>query len=188
VWLPGYYIDVYPTSNADYARFVAATDHRAPSHWEGEGPPVAIADHPVTNVSWRDAQTYARWTAKYLPDGPQWEKAARGATGQPFPWGEDGDPSRSNVRESRIRTTTPVDWYDNGASPYGVFDLCGNVWEWCMTRGPRRTFQIRGGSYASPAHRSAPSNWHDLSPDTLRDDVGFRCVMTLEAVLELLSI
>ena len=82
MWLPGYYIDVYPTTNADYARFLAATDHRPPATWSGGQPSPSCQDHPVVGVSWRDVYAYCRWAAKALPTGLQWEKAARGAAGR----------------------------------------------------------------------------------------------------------
>jgi formylglycine-generating enzyme required for sulfatase activity len=187
-WLPGFYIDVYPTTNGDYARFVDATDHRTPAHWEGDQPADEIAEHPVVGVSWRDAYAYARWAAKALPTGSQWEKAARGPNGNVYPWGDAFSPTRCNVRESRIKLTTPVDWYDNGVSPYGVYDLCGNVWEWCAAVGARGHWQVRGGAFTAAAYRAVSSKWSELAPDTRRDDVGFRTVLSLEAMLELLSI
>jgi formylglycine-generating enzyme required for sulfatase activity len=187
-WLGGYYIDVYPTTNADYTRFIAATDHRPPAHWTGDAPAEGTANHPVVGVSWRDAYAYTRWTAKALPTGAQWEKAARGSRGSTYPWGEQPSPTHSNVRESRVKATTPVDWYDNAVSQYGVYDLCGNVWEWCATLGPRGQWQVRGGAFTAAAQRAVPSTWAEVGPDTRRDDLGFRCVLPLESMLELLSI
>jgi formylglycine-generating enzyme required for sulfatase activity len=187
-WLAGYYIDVYPTTNADYVRFLDATDHPAPAHWEDRRPPPEVANHPVIGVSWRDAFAYGRWAAKSLPTGPQWEKAARGPNGAVFPWGDPFSPSHCNVRESRVKTTTPVDWYDAGVSPYGAYDLCGNVWEWCASVGARGQWQARGGAFSAAGHRAVPSTWSELPADTRRDDLGFRCVLPLEAMLELLSI
>jgi formylglycine-generating enzyme required for sulfatase activity len=188
MWLPGYYIDVYPTTNADYARFIAATDHRAPASWTAGQPSPHCQDHPVVGVSWRDALAYCRWAAKSLPAGLQWEKAARGPAGTAYPWGDSPAPSRCNVRESRVKATTPVDWYDNGVSAFGAYDLCGNVWEWCASPGARGQMQIRGGAFTAAGTRSIPSSWSELPPDIRRDDVGFRTVLALEAMLELLSI
>jgi formylglycine-generating enzyme required for sulfatase activity len=187
LWLPGFYIDVYPTTNADYARFLAATEHRPPAHWPAGRFTPDQADHPVVGVSWRDAYDYARWAAKTLPSAAQWEKAARGPSGASYPWGEGPSPARCNVRESRIKGTTPVDWYENAISPYGVYDLCGNVWEWTATPGPRG-WQVRGGAFSAPLTRAVPSAWIEYGPDTCRDDLGFRTVLSLDAMLELLSI
>jgi formylglycine-generating enzyme required for sulfatase activity len=78
-FLPAFYMDVFPTTNADYARFVTATRHRAPQHWSRAGePPGNLLEHPVVFVTWHDAQAYASWAAKSLPSNEQWEKAARG--------------------------------------------------------------------------------------------------------------
>jgi formylglycine-generating enzyme required for sulfatase activity len=188
MWLPGFYIDVYPTTNADYARFIAATDYRPPGYWSDGDPPAELNDHPVVGVSWRDAYAFARWAGKALPSAAQWEKAARGVDGAPYPWGELPSPARANVRESRVKGTTPVDWYDNGVSPFGVYDMAGNVWEWCATAGPRGLWQIRGGAFTAPHARAMTSAVAELPIDTRRDDVGFRTVLDLDSMLELLSI
>ncbi len=187
-WLPGFYIDVFPTTNAEYAKFVFATGHRPPTLWSGAVVPEGAAQHPVVGVSWHDAVAYAAWAAKELPTAAQWERAARGPAGSVYPWGEQASPARANVRESRIKATTPVDWYDNGASVYGVYDLCGNIWEWCADAHGRGQREVRGGSYSTPLHRSVAASWHEVPADAPRDDVGFRCVLALAAMLELLSI
>jgi hypothetical protein len=183
-WVPGFLIDVYPTTNADYARFVAATGHRRPA---------AAADgddarHPVVGVDLTDASAYARWAGKALPSGEQWEKAARGSRGAVFPWGAEFSPVRCNVRESRIKQTTPVAWYEESASPYGIVDLCGNVWEWCASVEEHGSWQTRGGSFATPAYLATPSSWNGQLPNATRDDLGFRCVISLKTGLEMLSI
>jgi formylglycine-generating enzyme required for sulfatase activity len=81
VWLPGFYIDVTPTTNADCGRFVAATGHRTPAHWVGGDCPAGLLSHPVVNVTYRDAAAYAVWAQKALPSAQEWEKVARGARG-----------------------------------------------------------------------------------------------------------
>jgi formylglycine-generating enzyme required for sulfatase activity len=182
-WVPGFFMDVYPTTNAEYARFVVATDHRRQAE-----PPDADDRHPVVGVSLADAAAYARWAGKTLPTGEQWEKAARGSRGAVYPWGDDFSPDRCNVRESRIKGTTATTWYEQAASPYGIVDLCGNVWEWTTSVDQRGSWQTRGGSFATPAYLATPSNWHGQLPGVSRDDLGFRCVISLEAGLELLSI
>jgi hypothetical protein len=181
-WVGGFFMDVYPTSHADYARFVAATGHRLPpSPGRGHG-----ATHPVVGVTAADAVAYARWAGKELPTAQQWEKAARGPAGNRYPWGNDFNSLRCNVRESRINATTPVAWYTGAASPYGIVDLWGNVWEWCTTADGM--WQTRGGSFATPAQLVTSSSWQSHAPTVCRDDLGFRCVISLDLGLELLSI
>ena len=186
-WLAGFYVDVFPTTNANYARFVHATNHEAPEHWKGPLPPPEIAGHPVVGVNWYDAYAYTRWAGTVLPTGQQWEKAARGPTGSTYPWGADFSTHCANVRESRLASTNPVGWYEAGISAYGAYDLCGNVWEWCAadpdSTGRR---QVRGGSFASPAHHADPATFSHRNASDHRVDVGFRCVLPLQSMLELL--
>ena len=187
-WLTGFYIDVYPTSNADYARFVAATGRAAPPAWGGPEPPADRLHHPVVTVTWADAQAYATWTAKALPTGAEWEKAARGAEGATYPWGEHAGVARANVREARIRSTTPVDRYDNGISPYGVYDLCGNVAEWCAGSGQLGALEVRGGGFDAPLHQCRPAHAVHVAERECRPDLGFRCVVSASAMHELLVV
>src|SRR5690606_11206539 len=105
VWLPTYYIDVYPVSNAEYARFLAATGHNAPRHWKDGQPPPGKDDHPVVFVTWKDANAYAQWAGKKLPISQQWEKAARGTRGNVYPWGDQPTPAKCNVRENGVGDT-----------------------------------------------------------------------------------
>lgn len=150
VWVPSFYIDVYPVTNAKYAQFVAATGHAHPEHWIGGAIPRGRDDHPVVFVSWDDAHAYASWAKKDLPSSSQWEKAARGNRGLNYPWGDQATPAKCNVRESGIACTTPVDRYQSGASSYGAYDMCGNIWEWCRCESSegRRELKRRLVEYA----------------------------------------
>ncbi|MDH5231813.1 MAG: formylglycine-generating enzyme family protein [Gammaproteobacteria bacterium] len=122
-------IDKYPVTNAQYARFVAATGRRVPINWKNGKFPPEKALHPVTMVTWFDAKDYAKWAGKRLPTEEEWEKAARGDKGLRWPWGEQMDPTRLNTYYT-VGSTTPVNAYKNGASSYGVMDMAGNVQEW----------------------------------------------------------
>jgi len=124
-----YRIDKYPVTNAQYARFVAATNHRPPLHWENGKIPPGQELHPVTMVSWYDAASYASWADKRLPTEEEWEKAARGTDERRWPWGDTMDVTRLNTYYN-IGATTSVLRYPEGASPYGVMDMAGNVSEW----------------------------------------------------------
>ncbi len=141
VHLPDFYIALTPVTNAQYARFVQATGHDAPDHWESGRAPKKLEQHPVVNVSWHDALAYARWAGATLPSEAEWEKAARGGlppagggerggAERRWPWGNEWDAAKANTSEEGPGTTTPVGSYPAGASPYGVLDMAGNVWEW----------------------------------------------------------
>jgi formylglycine-generating enzyme required for sulfatase activity len=186
VWLPAFYIDVYPTTNADYGRFVAATGHRPPMHWTDGRCPDDLLDHPVVFVTWRDAAAYAAWAGKSLPSSQQWEKAARGPLGNTYPWGNAATPAKCNVRENGLRSTTPVDRYHSGTSPYGVYDMCGNVWEWCSTETDPDRYELKGSAFTSSFDRAAPSTFNDASADMFDDDTGFRCATLAEELDKLL--
>ncbi len=175
-WLGAYYIDVFPTTNADYLRFILATSHPAPEHWEHGRPPDALREHPVVFVTHLDAMAYARWAKKDLPTAEQWEKAARGPQGGIYPWGDTASIAKCNCRESAIAKTTPVERYHSGASPYGVYDLCGNTWEWCSTLTAGARYELKGSAWTSPFMRATPSNFNDADQSMKDDDTSFRCV------------
>lgn len=186
-----------PVTNAAYADFVQATGHSAPAHWTTAKPPARLTDHPVTHVDWYDAQAFCRWAGVRLPTEAEWEKAARGdALTDPdvriYPWGNTApDNTRLNYqRDGKRITTTPVDRYPRGASPYGLLDMAGNVWEWvssayapypyCATDGREdvTTAQqrvLRGGSFASPSAAFVRCAMRSLSyPTRRREHIGFR--------------
>lgn len=176
-WLDAFYMDVYPTTNSDYFLFVAATGHRPPRHWVDGHPPEDTLDHPVVFVSWNDARRYAEWATKSLPSSRQWERAARGHSGDRYPWGDQSTAAKCNVRESRMGSTTPVNRYHSGVSLEGVYDLCGNTWEWCSTEaGPGRR-ELKGSAFTSPFSHALPSTFNDASVDMCDDDASFRCVV-----------
>lgn len=129
VTLGAYQIDKYPVTNAQYARFVAATGHRPPSTWKDGKIPQGAQLYPVTMVNWYDATAYAKWAGKRLPTEAEWEKAARGADGRRWPWGDTMEPARLNTYYN-VGSASNVNKYANGISPYGVYDMAGNVDEW----------------------------------------------------------
>lgn len=191
--LPSFWIDTYPVTNAEYARFVAATEHRPPPHWANGSYPPDKADHPVVNVSWEDAQAYAAWAGKRLPTEAEWEKAARGSDGRRWPWGDTFDASRCNTRESGIGGTTPVGSFaPQGNSPYGAADMAGNVWEWTadwyqaypggrqLDSFGERYRVLRGGSWNYGADEARCAARFFDAPDFLSESYGFRCVVDKE--------
>jgi hypothetical protein len=182
VWLPTFYIDVHPVTNVEYARFLAATGHTPPQHWVDGQPPEHVGDHPVVFVTWNDATAYAEWAGKSLPSGQQWEKAARGTRGTVYPWGDQPTPAKCNVRENGVGSTTVVDCYQSGVSPYGVYDMCGNIWEWCSTETKPGRHELKGGAWTSPLLRATPSSFNDAAATMCDDDTGFRCTTTTDTL------
>ncbi|MFE4665430.1 formylglycine-generating enzyme family protein [Streptomyces sp. NPDC056716] len=175
-WLDDFHIDVYPTTNLDYERFVRVTGHRPPRHWTNGRCPEGLFDHPVIWVTWHDAVAYARWSGKHLPTARQWEKAARGAKGRMYPWGDEPTAAKCNVAEAEIGRTTPVGRYQSGVSPYGVFDLCGNTWEWCSTEEEADRYELKGSAFTSPFERAAPCLQNAANAAMQDNDTSFRCV------------
>lgn len=179
VWLPGFWIDTYPVTNSDYSRFVTALDYPPPQHWLDDRPPPDIVDHPVVWVTHDDADAYARWAGKTLPSAQQWEKAARGTTGAIWPWGDRSTPAKCNCRvRDRAGATTPVHRYKSSVSPYGVYDLCGNVWEWVSTESAPKRYELKGASFNSLLESAMPAAFNDAHHAMSDDDTGFRCATT----------
>ena len=141
VWVGDFRIGAYPVTNAQYEEFVLATQHEAPAHWRGPRAPAELRNHPVVAVSWHDANAYCAWRSQVesqlvrLPTEAEWEKAARGPStgsgaGRTWPWGNTFDAAKCNMNQTGIGDTSPVGIFAAGRSPYEVFDLAGNVWEW----------------------------------------------------------
>ncbi|MDX1810639.1 MAG: SUMF1/EgtB/PvdO family nonheme iron enzyme [Gammaproteobacteria bacterium] len=133
--LDTYYIDIYEVTNLQYKAFIDATHRRSPQHFKNRTFPEGKADHPVTYVSWKDANKYCKWAGKRLPTDEEWEKAARGTNGSVFPWGNEFDIEKANTPQrwallEKEGDTTPVGAFPEGKSVYGLYDMSGNVWEW----------------------------------------------------------
>jgi formylglycine-generating enzyme required for sulfatase activity/DNA-binding XRE family transcriptional regulator len=189
VSLPAFYIDVYPTTNRDYAAFVQDSGYALPAHWGMDGRvPRGLDNHPVVNVTYRDAESYAKWAKKSLPSALEWEKSARGPNGNVYPWGNQETPAKCNVRRTGVGTTTPVDRYHSGVSHYDIYDMAGNVWEWCATETDPGRFVLKGSAFTSPLTMAAGAAMNDASETMYDDDTGFRCASSLEEIRHLLHV
>lgn len=186
VTIKPFFLDKTEVTNAEYKKFVDETKHKAPDGWV-DGAPVAGSDTmPVVNVTWQDAADYAKWAKKRLPTESEWEFAARGTDGRIYAWGSTWDTSRANVGDDAGQTK-PVGSYPTGASPFGVLDMIGNVWEWTssdVTLYPGSTVQgiekykgmkvFRGGAFDAKAKTTAMYRGFDL-PTKPFPKIGFRC-------------
>jgi formylglycine-generating enzyme required for sulfatase activity len=129
VTVADFWLDRTETANAQFARFVQASTYQPQGERQKEAP--GKDQHPVVNVTWNDAVAYCRWADKRLPTEAEWEYAARGTDGRKYPWGNAWEDNRARFARNRgNQTTAPVGSYPSGASPFGVLDLTGNVWEW----------------------------------------------------------
>lgn len=130
VFVDTFLIDVYEVTNDQYAAFIQATGHAAPSGWINKFYPMGQARYPVTGITWSDASAYATWVGCRLPTEVEWEKAARGTDGRIYPWGNQFAATYCNYSGSRLGHPVQFGTYPAGKSQYGVYDMAGNVAEW----------------------------------------------------------
>lgn len=201
--LPAFRIDLMPVTQSEYAEFVAAGGALAPTideaAWKTQGfsqdyatqvaryawrsgqPPDGKMDHPVVLVTWAEADRYCRWRGqargerRRLPTSGEYEKAARGDGGLAYPWGNAYDADKLNSAIKGPGDTTPVGTYTAGASPYGVLDLAGNVFEWTATPFKPGQITVKGSAWEDFAGVGRGAGRHGRPPTIRHAIVGFRC-------------
>ena len=195
--LPAYRLSRYPVTNVQYQAFVDIGGYSEKRFWSADGwawreeegvsapedyDGYTLMNHPRVGVCWHEAAAFCRWLTTQvpyevrLPRAAEWEKGARGTDGREFPWGASFDATRCNAWDTEIGRTSAVGVFVTGQSAYGLFDTCGNVWEWCESRpdelGHARA--LRGGAFSINGEvcRCANANWY---PPSVRGySLGFR--------------
>jgi formylglycine-generating enzyme required for sulfatase activity len=201
--LPAFRIDLMPVTQVQYAELVAAGQAPPPAIdeaawkaqgfaqdyetqvaryvWRDERLPSGREEHPVVLVTWDEARRYCEWRGRErgqprrLPTAAELEKAARGEAGFAYPWGNAFEPDKLNSAAEGPGDTAPVGSYPAGASPYGVLDLAGNVFEWTSTRLPDGKLVVKGSAWEDHAGVGRGASFHGRPPGARHVIVGFRC-------------
>lgn len=194
VELDAYYLDAHELSQAEYAKFVTATNRTPPYHWLDGDVPEGKENYAVHNVDWDDANSYCEWAGKRLPTEAEWERAARGGLdGKDYPWGDE-----SPNKKARFNTPEgpgPVGKFKQ--NEFGLYDIVGGVTEWCSDWFERAYYEtspaenpqgagsgmyksVRGGSWSSGPRRITVffRNW--VRPNQKSPNIGFRCAKDSE--------
>lgn len=208
VVLSPFYIDTTEVTVNDYLKFLSENTIEAPRDprfydmypWTRDNPPPPkLINNPVIYVTWYDADKYCRWTGKRLPTEAEWEYAAKGKDGLLYPWGNEFDPNAANVKNINLNGTLPVKSMLKDKSPFGVYDMGGNVSEWTSswyTAYPgsslkRRSFGkkhkiLRGGSWILPGkfYSRTTSRSKAEKPIMRHRGIGFRCARDFNEQME----
>jgi len=185
----GYANEVWWRFSPQAVAWRTANPKPKPSQFKGD-------DRPRETVNWFDAMAFCGWLGKRLekritlPTVAQFQRAVQGHDSRVFPWGMDFKRDCCNTRESGIKMTTAVDYYTAGISPYGIYDLAGNVWEWCLDLSEEsvdapeghviRKRAVIGGSHVSPYERSQINFNYYLDPVTVYASIGFRAIESVD--------
>lgn len=205
IYLDAYYMDLYEVTNADYNRFTKMLKRPAPfvPVFEDDVNLLRGDLQPVVGVTWLDAFAYCKWAGKRLPTEAEWEKAARGEDGRSWPWGDTFNPKLANGRgdEDGFKYSAPVGSFEKGRSPYGIYDMAGNVSEWVADwydqfyyktapfknpKGPEdpginKVLSYRGGSFNNVGHDlRASKRFGGAHEERGESSVGMRCARDLK--------
>ena len=184
VTVASFLLDRTEVTNLQYREYVVATGSLAPPHWLNGTYRAGEEQFPVVNITWEEAREYAKWTGKRLPTEVEWEYAARGKDRRLYPWGDEWESDRANTERGAAGLPMAVGSFPNGASPFGLLDMCGNVWEWTLddltsydnpTASLGMGKVIRGGAYDVPRTRATTTYRGVVPPANRYEKTGFRC-------------
>lgn len=173
-----FWIDRYEITNSDYAKFIEDTQNDPPKYWADGQIPAGLRNHPVSQITWDQAEEYCSWAEKRLPTEQEWEITARGPFGWNYPWGNDPDSVRQETEGTR-----PVDSNPANISYFGAYYMSGNVWEWVnnpYTSTAKNEHVMRGGAYGPLDVLTTAVSVPDNSAAS--EKVGFRCAASGEDV------
>ncbi len=190
--LPAFYMDRTEVTNAAWAQFCDATGRPLPPDFPRDRPEL-----PVVNITFSEAEEFAQWAGKRLPNELEWEKAARAGDGRPYPWGQDRDITRvASAGNEAVSGIRPADDFPDGASPFGIIQMAGNVWEFVDEKiqpseqamsvfagllspppTPDEEWRtIRGGAFDTPLIENVTREWGAVPVRFKAHNIGFRCV------------
>ena len=203
VELDAFRIDLMPVTQAQYAEMVTAGKAKPPTideatwktqgfaqdfatevvrfNWKDGRPPRGREDHPVVLVSYAEAEAYCAWRGmqrgekRRLPTAAEYEKAARGEQGFAYPWGNAFEAKKLNSAVEGPKDTTPAGQFVDGASPYGVLELAGNVFQWTATPETGDRMVVKGSAYEDFAGLGRGASFHGRAKTVRHVIVGFRC-------------
>jgi formylglycine-generating enzyme required for sulfatase activity len=201
--LVAYKIDLLPVTQAQFAEFVAAGKAPPPAIdeaawraqggdvsdpaelarfvWHGPTPPGDRLDHPVVLVTWDEATRYCAWRGELrgqvrrLPTAEEFERAARGDGGVAYPWGNTFDPHKLNSADLGPKDTVPAGTFTQGASPFGVLEMAGNVKQWTSSPGESGSKLVKGSGWHDHAGQGRAASSVAITPSSRHIDIGFRC-------------
>jgi len=192
VFLKEYYIDRYEVTNARYKTFLDATGNTPPRLWFNGDFKTGKGNFPVIMVNWFDANAYCQWVGNRLPTEAEWEKASRGEDGRVYPWGSTFDFHKARTAEAMLIThnsplelsnfAAPVNEFKGDRSPYGVYDMTGNVMEWTSSwykHGNSRV--VKGAAWVHLGARARSASRVGIDPYSVGHFIGFRCVKDIKS-------
>ncbi|HEX2907917.1 MAG TPA: SUMF1/EgtB/PvdO family nonheme iron enzyme [Phototrophicaceae bacterium] len=205
VEVAAFQISKYPITNKQYQTFIDDPQgYMNPVWWQfapqaqdwhmnnpaPKTPRFKGDERPRETINWYEAGAFCQWLSSRtgstvrLPTTAEWQRACQGDDSRHYPWGNTFDQENCNTAESNLKMTTLVTRYTHGVSPYGVYDLAGNVWEWCLDGPPiadnqtheGKKYFVRGGSHISPYQRAHAAFRYTLAPEIYHSSIGFRVV------------